>query len=800
MRHPAPRTLLYAIVTGLWVLALNLSVDHLTPGGPRSLEVHLVVAAAAGLLAFFFLSRELQVRRNAEEMLRQAHDESRVRIQEQAAELAQADKTLQAEIAARKGAQRAQQETQEGYRQLIELSPASIGVQVEGKVVFINAAGAHLLGAAAPEQLVGKSIIELIHPDQWPVVGERLEQVVERRQPVRLTEGKWIRLDGAVIDVEMTVIPAIHQNKPAAQVVAYDITARKRAEAALERRAQEMAALYATSLEINSQLDLSKLLHAIVQRATELLQVQVGELYLTKPNGQALEVMVGHHAPENRIGVTLNLGEGLAGRVAQSGDPLMVEDYHNWEGRAAVFADSPFRRMLGVPLKVRDKVIGVINVTDEHRTGPFEEHQVRLLGLFAAQAALAIENSRLYQAEREQRELAETLREAGATLASTLDTNTILERLLDQVGRVLPNDAASIMLIKNARAHAVRWRGHEQLGISDLAQSDYLIADSQYLKQILVTGEPVVVPDTGADPHWVGAPGTEWLRSVAAAPIRVGGQVIGFLIVASARAGLFGPAQAEQLLAFADQAAIALKNAQLYEQAQESASRLQAISHQLLKAQETERRSIARELHDEIGQTLTAVKINLQAMQRSSDMCAHASILEENISIIERTLQQVRNLSLDLRPSLLDDLGLVPALRWYTSRQAERTGFTAVLAADSLEAHLPPDVETVCFRVVQEALTNVARHAQAQHVLVELRQRDAELELTIRDDGVGFDVRSALERASHGASLGLRGMEERVTLVGGQMEIESVPSHGTEIRARFPLVSPARRAEGAPGG
>ena len=254
------------------------------------------------------------------------------------------------------------------------------------------------------------------------------------------------------------------------------------------------------------------------------------------------------------------------------------------------------------------------------------------------------------------------------------------------------------------------------------------------------------------------------------------------------------------MLAFADQAAIALKNAQLYEQAQESASRLQAISHQLLKAQETERRSIARELHDEIGQTLTAVKINLQAMQRSSDMCAHASILEENISIIERTLQQVRNLSLDLRPSLLDDLGLVPALRWYTSRQAERTGFTAVLVADSLEAHLPPDVETVCFRVVQEALTNVARHAQAQHVLVELRQRDAELELTIRDDGVGFDVRSALERASHGASLGLRGMEERVTLVGGQMEIESVPSHGTEIRARFPLVSPARRAEGARGG
>jgi signal transduction histidine kinase len=115
---------------------------------------------------------------------------------------------------------------------------------------------------------------------------------------------------------------------------------------------------------------------------------------------------------------------------------------------------------------------------------------------------------------------------------------------------------------------------------------------------------------------------------------------------------------------------------------------------------------------------------------------------------------------------LLDDLGLVPALRWYMHRQAERAGFSVTVVADSLDAHLPPDLEIVCFRVVQEALTNVARHARARHVFVELRQRDTQLELVIRDDGVGFDVRSALERAARGASLGLQGMEERVTLVG----------------------------------
>jgi signal transduction histidine kinase len=161
--------------------------------------------------------------------------------------------------------------------------------------------------------------------------------------------------------------------------------------------------------------------------------------------------------------------------------------------------------------------------------------------------------------------------------------------------------------------------------------------------------------------------------------------------------------------------------------------------------------------------------------------------LEDSIAIVDHTIQQVRNLSLNLRPSLLDDLGLVAALEWYVERQTQRVGLTGHFVADSLAFRPQPTVETTCFRVVQEALTNIARHARARQVWVELQGRGAELHLLIRDDGVGFDVRAAQERAAQGASFGLLGMRERVELAGGRLEMTSAPGRGAEIHVRFPL-------------
>jgi PAS domain S-box-containing protein len=274
------------------------------------------------------------------------------------------------------------------------------------------------------------------------------------------------------------------------------------------------------------------------------------------------------------------------------------------------------------------------------------------------------------------------------------------------------------------------------------------------------------------------------------APLLVGEETAGVLLVTGAD---LTPADVPAVTAFANQASIALENAHLFAQVRAGRERLANLSRRLLDAQESERRHIARELHDEIGQALTVIKINLQAAQRSA-VGEGVAYLNDSLRTVEGALQQVRGLSLDLRPSLLDDLGLAPALRWYLDRQARQAGFRARLSCN-LQERLPPDVEIACFRLVQEALTNIMRHAAASKVQVELRRGAEDLQLLIRDDGQGFDPPDALDGAARGKSLGLLGMVERVQLLGGQLEIDSAPGQGTEIRVRFPQVPPAADAD-----
>lgn len=217
----------------------------------------------------------------------------------------------------------------------------------------------------------------------------------------------------------------------------------------------------------------------------------------------------------------------------------------------------------------------------------------------------------------------------------------------------------------------------------------------------------------------------------------------------------------------------------------EQSRSLRELSRHILQAQEGERARIARELHDELGQSLTALKINLQSAQRFPAQDA-AQALQDNLRIVDDTLAQVRALALALRPSILDNLGLQAALAWVGQQVAQRAGFAFQLQWEGLPARLSEPLETCCFRIAQEALTNVARHARAQHVWMTLRRDGAALVMQVHDDGVGMDLaRDGAE--SDAPTLGLAGMRERAALVGGHLSIESQAGQGCTITLRCAL-------------
>ncbi len=235
--------------------------------------------------------------------------------------------------------------------------------------------------------------------------------------------------------------------------------------------------------------------------------------------------------------------------------------------------------LLLVPLRGRGgQPLGLVSV-DEPRDGRIPNRStIEALELFANQAGVAIENARLLEVEARRRQEAETLREVGAILVATLDVDTVLDRLLEQINRVVPNDATNVMLIEGNKVRSVRRRGYEQVGGEAYATTlQAPLSDVPILQQMVGTGEPVVIPDTYADPSWVRFPETEWIRSYAAAPISVRGKAIGFLNVNSTTPSFFGLQNAEQLRMFANQVAIALENARLYEETRQRVRELSLL-------------------------------------------------------------------------------------------------------------------------------------------------------------------------------------------------------------------------------
>ncbi|HYK04630.1 MAG TPA: GAF domain-containing protein [Thermoanaerobaculia bacterium] len=407
------------------------------------------------------------------------------------------------------------------------------------------------------------------------------------------------------------------------------------------------------------------------------------------------------------------------------------------------------------------------------------------------------ERKRIEEAQEAARATAESALAKLRAIQSITDTavghtslDELLTELLARLRQALQTDHAALLFLDEKRQHfvvrAIEGFAPEPMRSFPIAITSP-ISGTVLKEQRAMIFNDLPLPEA---PAWGGWPDIFPLlpRSAMAAPVVVEGKFIGTISVTSAAPRQFTGDELDLLRMVVDRAAPAIERARLLEQIRVSEKRLEALSRRLLTVQEEERRRIAVELHDELGQIHTAVKIKLGSVQRSVGDRELAAHLGEAIQMVEGAVGTVRDLALDLRPAMLDDLGLGPALRWYADRFARQTGIELHLAIGEFPP-LDPAIATACFRVVQEAFTNVARHAAARNVWLDVHAGAGEVELNVRDDGIGFDVAAARDRALRGESLGLLGMEERVSYTRGTLQVKSVPGAGTTITANVPLAN-----------
>jgi PAS domain S-box-containing protein len=555
-------------------------------------------------------------------------------------------------------------------------------------------------------------------------------------------------------------------------------------------RTKELATLNSIAAVVSRSLDLREIMHDALEAILRVMDMEMGTAFRLEeiccaPSRENLWDRFSL-APLVHLGVsdefandlkTLSVHGSFIQQAAESDLPNV------W--RVADLGDPPIKRILEregaqqgivVALRAKGQVTGAL-ILATAKARAIQPEELSLLSAIGQQIGVAIENARLFESEQRRVEQFRAINEVGSRITSLLAVDELLWEIARLLKETLGYYIVGLALIEEdelvfkAGAGAV-WENPRfapprvKLGLQGITG------------WVAQTGEPLLVPDVSQDPRYYSLPEASEIRSELAVPLKIKGAVIGVLHVQSQNLAAFDEGDMTVLHSLAQQAAIAIENARLYEQAQQVATL-------------EERQRLARELHDSVTQSLYGVTLYAEAAARTLSMgeparaAEHLRVLRETA---QEALREMRLLIFELRPPLLEQEGLVAAVRGRLEAVEGRAGLRVEMETAG-EIAVPFEVQKELYRIAQEALNNVLKHAQAQCVTVTLAQSEGEIALEIADDGVGFDPRVSR------AGLGLPGISERVKILSGKLEIESAPGKGTRVQVVIPLENAEEEGE-----
>jgi signal transduction histidine kinase len=536
--------------------------------------------------------------------------------------------------------------------------------------------------------------------------------------------------------------------------------------------------LVEAGIALSSELSLDALLQQLVETAAQLTGARYAALGVIDQTGTGLErfLTTGIDAETHAAIGDLPRGRGILGVLIRDAAPLRLDNLGD-DPRSVGFPahHPPMRSFLGVPILLRGVAYGNLYLTEKEGGGGFTEEDEELTQLLAAQAAVAIENTRLYETSTRWLRHLESLNEIGTALSGELE----LEPLLGLVARRLRSLVqARIVLIAlpdssgaALRITAADGEGSDAYGLVGME----LELGGSKTGRVLQRGRSERIDSVLDDPEIdQQAARRMGVRSALYVPLIVGGRATG-VVVAHDKLGATSSFLDDDVRLAESLAARAATAVDLSERVSRDAVR------RVVEAQEVERARLARELHDETGQALTSILLGLKTLEERVDSEEGGAAVAELRDLVVKTLQDVRRLAVELRPAALDDFGLVPALERLRDTVSEQSGVSVDLRSQLGKERLPAETETALYRIVQEALTNILKHASATRVTVRLSRDERSVSLVVQDDGRGFDPESVRQ-----GGLGLIGMRERVALLGGRLTVESSEGAGTMLRAEVP--------------